>query len=288
MLGLFTKQPPLPETSIEWLFDAFEWSLVNFGSDVFFDETQLVSPSDKDFPAAENGVESVAQSILDRVTQHAGVAYWPCRAVDHNIADGATDTAQSIRQVLQALPGQNQTAFEQQIQNAPALQLFYEPLQARNPQVMIAHYAHGIAHHLGHLATTPPPCDNEQWPHMAEALAIYLGFGVIMANTANPTLKGGCGGCQPSALDRRGFLSQYEASYALAIFCVLKDITVKEASQYLKSDLKAFFKKAYRDASERSEMIERLKNIRSAARFRGKTITRQFLPAMASENTADR
>ena len=273
MLDLFSKQPPLPESSIQWLFDALEWSLINFGSDVFYDETWLVTPSNTDFPADENSPAGMAQSILDQVKRHAGVKYWPCKAVDHNSVDDAPQTPASIQQVLEALPAQQQTAVAGQTPDGPALKLFYEPLQIRNPQAMIANYAHGLAHHLGHLAREHPPCDTDQWPHMAEAIAIYLGFGIIMANTANPTLKGGCGGCRPSTLDRSGFLSQYEASYALAIFCVLKEITAKDALQYLKGDLKSFFKKAYKDVSQRTQMLATLKNIHSPARFHGQAVS---------------
>ena len=41
MLGLFDNKPPLDDSSTQWLFDAFAWSLENFGTDPFYKDTVL-------------------------------------------------------------------------------------------------------------------------------------------------------------------------------------------------------------------------------------------------------
>ncbi len=249
VFGLFKKQPLLEEDVVTWLFSGFGWALRNFGNERF-NEAVLVTPSNRHFPGREASVEGMAGLILDRVKGYAGLAHWPTRLINHHEYDADPTAEASSRQVLE---------------NAAELKLtlFYEPQQVANPQVMIANYAHALAHHLGGLAPEAPPCDEDQWLHLMEVVAVYMGFGVIMANTAHPFRGGGCGGCRSAAMDRSGFLAETEVTYALAIFCVLKGLPVADVAGLLKGSLRGFFKKAVKEVSARQEALDALRHIRS-------------------------
>ncbi len=260
MLDKFFKKPDLlPEAATAWLFDGYAWALQNFGSDVFFDETILVEPSNRCFPGNGDSVEEMAQLILDHVKKYAGLAYIPCRIVNHRVFDQPAESLANMQQVMQGL----------EAGNGAALTLLYEPQQVGNPNVMVANYAHALAYHLGALAQSPAPCDQEQWPHMMELLGVYLGFGIMFANTARPKVAVGCGSCSNPAMERKGALDEVEVTYALAIFCVLKNIPIKQVAPHIKSDLRSFLKKAIKDVESRVDDLARLRAIDSPARFRG-------------------
>ena len=259
--SLFKKSPLLPEEAIDWLFDGFAWALQDFGSDVFFNETILVEPSNQCFPGQGDSPDEMAGLIFDRVRHYAGLDYWPCRLLDHNELDAPPESLPGIRQAIQDRSQDNETA----------LTLLYEPQQIANPNAMIANYAHALAYHLGSLARTPAPCEQEQWPHMTELLAVYMGFGVMLVNTARPE-RVTCGSCRNPAMDRKGALDEMEVTYALAIFCALKEIPAKQACPLVKSYLRPLLKKAIRDVHARTEQLARLKAIHSQSQLRGQGI----------------
>ena len=257
VFSLFKKQPLLEEEVIEWLFSAFAWSLRNFGTDTFYKESILVTPSNQHFPGRENSVDSMAELILDRVKSYAGVNHWPTRLVNQHYYHSDPTAEPNIQQVLEST-------------SELKLPLLYEPQQVGNPQAMIANYAHAIAHHLGFQAQERPPCDEEQWPHIMEVVSAYMGFGLMMANTAHPYRGGGCGRCRSPAMDRDGFLDETEVTYALAIFCVLKQIPISEVNAHLKGSLRSFFKKAMKDVVNQKEALSKLRSINQPSLLRGK------------------
>ena len=256
--SLFKKPTLLPEEAIQWLFDGFAWALQEFGSENFYQQTVLVEPSNKFFPGQGETVEEMAKLICDRVRHYAGLENWPCQVVNHHDFDGEAEALPGIRQVMQ----------ERHDGQPSTLTLFYEPQQVGNPNAMIANYAHGLAYQLATLAHSPAPCEPEQWPHMAELLAVYMGFGVMLVNTARPE-RVTCGSCRSPAMDRVGALEEMEVTYALAIFCALKEIPAKQVCPLVKSYLRPLLKKAIKDVQTRSEQLGRLKAIHTQTQLRG-------------------
>ncbi|MDH5302153.1 MAG: hypothetical protein OEW58_12415 [Gammaproteobacteria bacterium] len=255
MLNLFKKTPLLPEEAALWLHQGFGWCLTNFGSDAFAGSA-LIQPNDQHFPGRENSVHGMASLILGHVQRHAGLSHWPVRAVDiHQMPEGTLSATTELA-----------------TQSSTWLDIGYEPQQVSAPEVLIANYAHVLAHHLGLQAKTPPPCEADQWPLMTELLAIYLGFGIMLANTASPYRGGGCGSCRCAATERQGFLSQDEATYALAMFCSLKQVNEKEVTTYLKSSLRPFFKKAMKELSQTNSNLHELAQISSQPALRFITV----------------
>lgn len=256
---LFKPKPLLHESDIQWLLEGYAWALRNFGSDEFYNQSRLLEPSDNCFPGRADSADSMAELTFNHVRRYAGLEHWPYRLLDHNQYDGDTAPAGDIHQTM---------AARARGEEAP-LTFFYEPLQSRKPEVMIANYAHALAAHLSHLAAEEPPCDREQWPHMMELVAIHMGFGIMFANTALPVLAGGCGSCRHPAMERQGALTELQALYALAIFCALKEIPAKQAAPYLKPHLRSLLKKAVADLGQRSESLARLRAVESRPGIRG-------------------
>jgi hypothetical protein len=253
MFDLFGKPRPLLEdASAQWLFDGFAWSLQHFDAPLFFRDTLLVLPDNRHFPGRADTVEGMANLIFDQVKRYAGVSHWPTRVV---LPNSCSIVESPQVQIKGALRGPSGIADPQATSH---LLIPYNPQQLNNPEGLIASFAHVLAHHLAQMAPEPPPGGINYWPHVTELLAIYLGFGVMFANSAF-TFRGGCGSCYNPQANRDAYLSEQESTYALAIFSVLKEIRAAAITSQLKRHLRGFFKQAVKEIGRRSEEMARLK-----------------------------
>jgi hypothetical protein len=142
-----------------------------------------------------------------------------------------------------------------------AIPVAYDPNQVMNPEAIIATFAHTLSHHLATTAGEVPPGGEQNWPQATELLAVFMGFGLMFANSAFTFQKGGCGSCGSTATARHAYLSQYDITYALALFTVLKGIPGKQVASHLKSSLRSFYKKALRDVAGRTDDLARLQSL---------------------------
>ncbi|MEH6814483.1 MAG: hypothetical protein V7677_18260 [Motiliproteus sp.] len=233
MLGLFKTKSLVDEDSARWIESVFQWALENFDAEVFHHQTQLVLPTNDYFPGRADSVEAMAQNLFDHTLAFAGLPHWSCQLVDQR----------NIEQL--SLPSLSYAdGCRGNVQTSPVNQLTipYNHLQVNDPQTMVSSYATTLGSYLASCAPQSVPADEQQWPLVAELVGIYLGFGVMFANTAF-SFKGGCGGCRTAAQSRTAYLSQDEATYALALFCQKKGITADQVTPHLKSHLRSIFKK---------------------------------------------
>jgi hypothetical protein len=101
---------------------------------------------------------------------------------------------------------------------------------------------------------------------------VFLGFGVLFANTAVVNRPRSCASCSGPPVDREVYLSQYDITYALALFCELKDVPDRQSLSHLRRSLRGHFKRCRRDVRRRSKALAdlRAKMDESRASGRGK------------------
>jgi hypothetical protein len=256
-LQLFSKKPVLDEESVQWLFDTYAWALRNFDATVFRDHSVLVQPNDRFFPGRVDSVEGMAALICDRVKEYAGITHWPTRLLDGR----QCQLEEPPKLLLQGPLRSSAVSVSSPVEEAQRLPILYDPAMINNPEAMIASFAHTFAHYLGTLVQEPPPGGEENWPHITEVLATFLGFGLLMANSAFNVRIPRCGSCGPAPVDRQSFLSEHDMTYALAIFCALKGIPSSGVLPHLKSTLRGFYKQAAKDVAGRTSELERLRNV---------------------------
>ncbi|MDH5786116.1 MAG: hypothetical protein OEZ16_11000 [Chromatiales bacterium] len=257
LFGLLPSRPLLDEPSITWLFDTYGWALRHFDATIFRDHTVLVEPSDRFFPGRVDSVEGMAQLICDRVKGYAAIGHWPTRLFDARQCQIDTPRLLLEGPIRQVSAGESDAAVEE----AERLPIPYDPLLVNNPEGMIASFAHTFAHYLSTLASAPPPGGEESWSQVTEVVATFLGFGLPMANSAFNVRIPRCGACAPQPVDRQSFLSQYDTTYALAIFCTLKAIPNNRVLPLLKGSLRSFYKKAVKDVARREQQIAQLRQL---------------------------
>jgi hypothetical protein len=247
MFSVFKSRPLMDEDSTQWMFDVFAWALQNFDADLFYSHTVLVQPSNRFFPGRADNEQAMAQLIFDRVAYYAGTAHWPAQVNDQNAC--AIDTA-PVLQLSGPLRGVELAPDHGEM--SQPLQFPYNAQQVSNPEAMIATFAHTVAHYLGQMAQTAPPGGAEYWPHVTEVLATYLGFGLMFANSAY-NFRGGCGSCYNPNAQRNAYLTEQQATYALALFAVLKGLPNSDVTPHMKSHLRSFYRKAVKEINNRAD-----------------------------------
>lgn len=268
MFGLFENKALLEASSSQWLFDAFAWSLENFDANLFYENTVLVLPTNQFFPGRVDSVHGMANLIFDQVKQYAGISHWPTRIADQSSCSLLSAPQVEIKGALRDPTG----VADASVTDDRCLLIPYNPQQINNPEGMIATFSHTLAHYMGQMAKTPPPGGVEHWPHVTELLAVYLGFGLMFANSAF-TFRGGCGSCFNPNANRDAYLSEQETTYALAIFSVLKDIPNSSVTVHLKSHLRGFYKKAVKEINHRPDDLARLRKVNAVSMLSAKQLT---------------
>lgn len=261
MLGFFQSKPLLDEATTDWLHEVFGWALKNLGADVFHAETALVLPTEAFFPGRANSAHAMAGLMFDKVQAHAGLAHWSCRLVEPERFDPSSRGWPHFEGAIRGTRGiARQPACAEE-----ALAFTYNPGMVSNPEALIATFTHAFAAHLGALAADPPPGGEENWPHITELLGVFMGFGLMFANSAFNLRSRSCGSCSGAVADRVGYLSQEDLTYALALFCVLKRIPNAPVLAHLKRSLHPFFSKAVKEIRRDPDRMARLWAIESGA-----------------------
>lgn len=250
MFSLFGTKNSVEPHVVDWIFDTFNWALLNFDAKIFFNETPLVLPNNEFFPGKMSSEQEMAQGIFDRTKKYAHVENWPFRLV---AAEHFPATA------LPLLPLTD--AKRQLVETTTSyLPLSYQPSQLSNPQTLIADYAYGMAFYLASHINSDAPGGKEVWPQTIEILACFLGFGVMLSNTAY-SYKGGCGSCHTRTAKRQAALPEDEQIVALAIFCQLKQIPNKNVLPHLKKYLRSIYKSAVKDITNRPQDMRKLEDL---------------------------
>ncbi|MGO2292331.1 MAG: hypothetical protein ACTJH9_00100 [Pseudoalteromonas sp.] len=238
MLTLFKSKPLLDKQEQQWLIDTFVWAAENFDSEFFLNNTQLVLPNHQFFPDSVSSIEEMAGKVFERVVDYAGMNAWPISLVKPQ---------QLQPQVFPHFAFSNELRGENsQLVVAPSHQISvsFNPNQINQPQDLVASFAGTLAtimiHHVGVL----PPGGKEFLPQASDALACYLGFGVMMSNTVYQ-FKGGCGSCYNPYANREAALSESQTLFMHALVSHFKGD--KHSKKYLKPHLRGQFKKAQRE-----------------------------------------
>ncbi len=256
MLNLFRPKPVLEEAASQWLFDSYAWAFSHFGSDIFHEDTVLVTPTNRHFPDKADNANALATNLFERIKTYAGMQAWPCQILPAS-CDSEPPPAGAIQ--VQGAPRGPACSIAH---DSPAqrLTVSYDPGLMREPERLAALLAHELALLLSRTTNELPPGGEAYRSHAADVLAIFMGFGLFYANHAITLGGGGCGGCKggPKTL---GSLMEDEMTYALAIFSVLKGLQDSEVMPYLKKPLRPLYKKAVKEIATNSEQLNRLRSI---------------------------
>jgi hypothetical protein len=241
MLALFKSKPLLAEQEQQWLVDTFIWAIENFDAEFFTQQTQVVLPTAEFFPESVSSIEEMATKVFARVTNYAGMQAWPIQLV----------APQQLQpQVFPHFEFSKQIRGEHSQLIVPpnhVIKISFNPNQINQPQDLVASFAATLATILIHHVGVLPPGGKDYLPQATDALTCFLGFGVMMSNTAYQ-FKGGCGSCYNPYANRQAALSETHTVFMHALVSYFKQDT--QSKKHLKPHLRSQFKKALKEIKE--------------------------------------
>lgn len=239
ILDLFTKKPLIDDDELAFIADTFVWAATHLDGEYFLHETQIITPSGQFFPEQVSSIEEMAKTVFKRVVDYAGLSHWPLTLVSP--ADARAQTLPRL-QVTNRLRGSRSEVYSE---NGALIPFSFNPQQINQPEDLVASYAVGLAHLLVAAVNQQqgalPPGGPEKLPQACDVIAVFLGFGVMLSNTAYQ-FKGGCGSCYNPYANRQAALTEAQTVFAHALVSHFKP--EQRSNTYLKPHLRGQFKQA--------------------------------------------
>ncbi len=216
-------KPFLDAARRDWQFDTFAWLLHNGGGFAKFLDTTLVLPVASHFPDSGMRGRAGVAALFHRVRDHAGMADWPC-AVEPETKPGIAPASAADR--------------------VPVIRY---PRERIEPRYLIASFSHSLARYLVDTFDDPAPGGDALREHAIDLAAVYMGFGIFLAN---------------AAVDSTEYhLNEGEFVHALALFCLLRRIDTATVDQHLNPHLRKYLRLAARDLAQHEVRLGRLRSI---------------------------
>jgi len=224
-----------------WLTENFCWLIQQFGCDGI----RLVLPKPGYFRTNGETGHSLALTLFEQVKGYCGIGRWRADLVvdDNPLAQSRSPS------VIMVAP-QKHAAGTFSVSGGRA-QISYVPRLLERPDHFIATMAHECGHYLLQSATGAPPCEKDENEFLTDLTAIFMGFGVFMANAR---FESG-----PSGMSWRGYLPERDIVFALALFLRARGMGVAEAKLCLKPHLATQLGKAMRYLADDAPAVKELR-----------------------------
>jgi hypothetical protein len=228
MRTIFTRPKPfLDSPRREWQFDAFEWLLRNAGGYPRFLDVALVLPTAEYFPASGMKGHAGVAALFRRVRDLAGMSEWPC-TVEPERAEAPPRSPAAI----------------------PVIRYPTGPLE---PRALIATFARELARNLVDTFDEPPPGGEALHEPALDVAAVFMGFGLFMANSAFDTAAHS--------------LNEGELVHSLAMYCLLRKAEPASIDGYLNPHLRKYLRLAARDLAQHPLRFARLRATLASVAF---------------------
>ena len=237
MLSLFGKRLPIDDDELEFQLATFKWLIGEFGP---VDETKLVLPSPEFFPSdGRRGVEI----LFDEVRAAAGMADWACR-LEAGAEDRPVDAGNAHLLRHEGPSAPCGTFRVEQGTDGPCAVVTFNPAMGQDQPNLVATFAHELGHYLMATAQGTPPGGWDLHELHTDLAAVYLGFGIFLANGARSFSQFQDAGYQGWSSRTQGYLSEGALVTALAIVERLAGRDPLEAAPWLKEYLRTDLRNA--------------------------------------------
>ena len=236
MLGLFRSRLPIGRDEYDWLLAVFAWLVQGVDRDKAYREARTILPSKDFFPPSRLEGHARAVELFGQVRAHAGMEGWPCELIageaerETRIAPG-----HALKHEYSAPGG----TFGH---DGAGYVITYNPSALARPADLVATFAHELSHYLIHADGSMPPGGAELEEHATDVTAVFLGFGVFMANGAKNFAQFQNEAESGWEMRRLGYLSEEALTAALAMFVRMAGEDASAAEAALKTYLRGVFR----------------------------------------------
>ncbi|HEY0313411.1 MAG TPA: hypothetical protein VGC56_13050 [Allosphingosinicella sp.] len=241
MLSFFRPKLPIDADELEWQLATFKWLQAEFGPVA----KALVLPTPHWFPPSQRQGHARMEDLFAAVRKAAGMADWPCE-----LRPGRSERPVQVGfALLLKHHGAAAPCGTFQVEEADGTRravITYNPSLAADTGGMIATLAHELGHYLMSTAKSAPPGGWALHELHTDLAAVYLGFGIFLANSARNFAQFQSGGEMGWSSRRQGYLSEGALVTGLALAERLAGRDPAAAEPYLKPYLVTDLRKAMR------------------------------------------
>lgn len=256
MFGLFRKGTLLDAELTDWQFGCFEWLLQYTGGLAAFRQRELILPTPRYFPHDGSQGHAFAEMMFERVKVYAGMADWPCLLQCQEDDPNPIVSAQAYVQGAPSSPAGTFRALKE----GGAL-ITYHPRQLRDPMSLVATFAHELAHYRTAGFPEPPPGGWEVWEPATDLAAVFLGFGLFLANSRFNFSHFSDGRTSGWRWQQQGYVSDVEVLHMHALVSITLGSDPRETLPHLKSALRGIYKRVHKDVAGATTAIQRLQQV---------------------------
>ncbi len=253
MFGLFRKGTLLGDELSEWQFDVFAWLLRHTGGFEAFRQRRMVLPTPVCFPQRGERGHALAEAIFGQVRRHAGMEDWPC-TVQPQEDDPNPLVGRAL--LIQGAPQSPAGTFRSTDEGAL---ITYHPQKLNDPMALVATFAHELAHYRTAGFPVPPPGGWEVWEPVTDLAAVFLGFGLFLANSHFQFAQHQSGGTMGWRSQRQGYMSEPEVLHMHAIASILLALPMADSLPYLKPALCGVWKRLYKEVASATAELDKLR-----------------------------
>ena len=238
--GLFGPKLPIDEEELEFQLATLKWLESEYGE---VGHTPLILPTPTFFPPSNRAGHGRIEDLFGHVKSAAGLADWPCE-----LRPGAADRPVELGPTLllrhEGAPAPCGTFQVQAADGTNTVVITYNPALADDPTALIATFAHELGHYLMSTAKSDPPGGWDLHELHTDIAAVYLGFGLFMANSARSFAQFQEAGLMGWSSRTQGYLSEGALVTATAIVERLTHRDPLDAAPWLKAYLASDLKRA--------------------------------------------
>lgn len=246
-MGWFGPALPIDEDELEWQFATFQWLEREFGSCA---ETPLALSTEDWFPSARVAGEGRVRALFEDVKRAAGMEQWPCE-LEAGAVEGPSRLGTALLLRHEGAPPPCGTFEFVDETGERKVVITYNPAMADQIPALIATFAHELGHYLMSTAVTAPPGGWELHELHTDLAAVYLGFGIFLANSARNFSQFQDATEMGWSSRSQGYLSEGALATALAVFQRLCGRDPLDAAEYLKPYLRTDLTNAARYLAKR-------------------------------------
>ena len=247
MLSLFAPRLPIDDDELDFQLATFKWLRRGFPE---FADRPLVLPTPAFFPSLGGNGRAEPRGLFEDVRRQAGMADWPCelrvggsdRPIDagnrHLLRHEGPHAPCGTFRVVDGLAGRHAV-------------IDYNPAMEADPAALVATFAHELGHYL--MATTrgTPPGGWDLHELHTDLAAVFLGFGILLANSARHFAQFQDAGWHGWQSRTQGYLSEGALVTATVVAQRLAGRDPAEAAPHLKEYLGKDLRNADRALAKR-------------------------------------
>ncbi|HET9639646.1 MAG TPA: hypothetical protein VFP12_10600 [Allosphingosinicella sp.] len=242
MLSLFAPKLPIDRDELDWQLATFKWLGAEFGP---AGEAPLVLPTAEYFPPSKRKGAGRVEDLFASVKSAAGMADWACE-LSAGTGDRPAHVGLGLLLRHEGASPPCGTFTVDDGEGGGRVVITYNPSLANDTTALIATFAHELAHYLMSTARNAPPGGWELHELHTDLAAVYLGFGLFLANSARNFGQFQDAGEMGWSSRTQGYLSEGALVTATAIFQRLAGRDPMAAAPWLKDYLRSDLRKAVR------------------------------------------